>query len=73
MPQSVRPLIESRREQMFPVLEPAEIDRLARFGERRSYAAGERWSRPAKSRRALFVILTGRVDVTRRGRRDSPS
>jgi len=27
---------------MFPVLEPAEIDRLARFGQRKSYAAGER-------------------------------
>jgi hypothetical protein len=36
MPQSVRPVIEVRREQMFPVLEPEEIDRLARFGERRS-------------------------------------
>ena len=29
MPQSVHPLIEARRDQMFPVLEPAEIDRLA--------------------------------------------
>ena len=28
MPQSVHPLIEARRDQMFPVLEPAEIDRL---------------------------------------------
>jgi thioredoxin reductase (NADPH) len=42
MPQSVHPLIETRREQMFPVLEPEEIERLARFGERKSYMAGER-------------------------------
>jgi hypothetical protein len=34
-------VIEARREQMFPILEPAEIDRLRRFGELRSYPAGE--------------------------------
>ena len=37
-----RSLIETRSHQMFPTLEPAEIDRLRRFGEPRSYAAGER-------------------------------
>jgi hypothetical protein len=42
MPQSVHPLIETRREQIFPVLEPEEIERLERFGERKSYVAGER-------------------------------
>ena len=42
MPQSVHPLIETRREQMFPVLEPEEIERLERFGERKSYVIGER-------------------------------
>ena len=52
MPQSVRPLIEARREQMFPLLEPEQIDRLARFGERRSYVAGERMAAPARSRQA---------------------
>src|SRR5438445_531071 len=33
MPGSERPIIETRHEQMFPVLERAEIDRLRRFGE----------------------------------------
>ena len=33
--------IDARREQMFPKLEPREIDRLRRFGEVRRYAAGE--------------------------------
>ena len=41
--------IDTRREQMFPKLEPREIDRLRRFGEIRRYAAGE----------ALFV--TGEI------------
>jgi hypothetical protein len=35
MPQSMHPLIEARRDQMFPVLEPAEIGRLWRFAGRR--------------------------------------
>jgi hypothetical protein len=53
MPQSTIPLIEARREQMFPVLEPEEIERLARFGERKSYMAGSEWPPPARSRRAF--------------------
>src|SRR5947208_4281936 len=35
--QSAHPLIATRREQIFPVLEPEEIERLERFGERKSY------------------------------------
>src|SRR3989442_1750384 len=42
MAASARPLIETRYEQMFPTLEPAEIHRLRRFGETRTYGAGER-------------------------------
>jgi thioredoxin reductase (NADPH) len=67
MAQSVRPLIEARRGQMFPVLEPEEIDRLARFGERRSYAAGDRMVATGEIAPGAFVILKGRVDVTQRG------
>ena len=29
MPQFIHPLIEARRDQMFPVLDPADIERLA--------------------------------------------
>ena len=34
-------IIETRRVQMFPTLERAEIERVRRFGEARSYGAGE--------------------------------
>jgi thioredoxin reductase (NADPH) len=68
MPQSVHPLIETRREQMFPVLEPEEIERLARFGERKSYMTGERMVATGEIAPGAFVILRGRVDVTQRGR-----
>ncbi len=67
MPRSEHPLIEARRDQMFPVLQPAEIDRLARFGERNSYAAGERLVATGEVAPGAFIILAGRVDVTQGG------
>jgi thioredoxin reductase (NADPH) len=74
MPQSRHSLIETRRDQMFPVLEPAEIGRLWRFGELKSYAAGDRIVATGKIAPGAFVILAGRVDVTRRANcRDTPS
>ena len=66
MPQSVQ-LIEARRDQMFPVLEPAEIGRLWRFGEFKSYAAGERIVATGQIAPGAFVILAGRVDVMQSG------
>src|SRR5271165_6135980 len=67
MPQSVPPLIEARRDQMFPVLEPAEIDRLTRFGEGRFFAADERLVATGEIAPGAFVILAGRVDVMQSG------
>jgi thioredoxin reductase (NADPH) len=67
MPQSEHPIIEARRDQMFPVLEPAEIDRLARLGERKSYAAGERIVATGEIAPGAFVILAGHVDVMQGG------
>ena len=68
MLQSFHPLIESRRDQMFPVLEPAEIDRLTRFGERRFFVAGERLVATGEIAPGAFVILAGQVDVMQNGR-----
>src|SRR2546430_385808 len=59
------PLIEARREQMFPTLEPAEIDRLRRFGELRSYRAGEALVKVGEVGHGLTVVLAGAVAVTR--------
>ena len=73
MPQSVHPLIEARRDQMFPVLEPAEIDRLARFGERKSYAAGERIVATGEIAPGAFLILSGQVEVSSAEAWDIPS
>ena len=59
-----RPIIETRYEQMFPKLEPAEITRLHRFGEMRSYGAGERPVKTGEPSPGLFVVLSGELVVT---------
>jgi len=61
-----RPVTETRREQMFPTLEPAEVDRLRRFGQRRRFANGEPLVRVGEVGHGLVVILAGEADVTER-------
>ena len=62
MPQAVHPTIEARRDQMFPVLAPTEVERLARFGERRSYAAGASIFTTGQVAPGAFIILAGRAE-----------
>ena len=57
-------VFETRREQVFPILEPAEIERLRRFGEVRRFEAGETLRRIGEAGHGLAVILTGRVEIT---------
>ncbi len=57
-------IIDTRRHQMFPVLEPAEIERVRRFGKVRSYDAGEALARVGEVGLGLTVILAGKVDIT---------
>src|SRR5688572_27531344 len=66
------PTLATRREQMFPRLEPGEIQRLTRFGDTRSYAAGEFLARVGEPGLGLFAVLSGAVEVSqRRAGRDS--
>jgi len=58
--------IDSRGEQMFPALEPAEIERMRRFGEVRCYEAGEALSKVGEVNEGLIIILAGKVTVSRR-------
>jgi thioredoxin reductase (NADPH) len=48
---------------MFPTLLPEEIDRVRRFGEVRSFAAGEALARVGEPTPGLMIILSGKVDV----------
>lgn len=58
--------IDTRREQMFPKLEPREIDRLRRFGEVHRYAAGESLFVTGDIAPGMFVLIKGSVRASRR-------
>jgi thioredoxin reductase (NADPH) len=60
-PPSVR---DQRPDQIYPTLDPLEIERVRRFGEARSYAAGETVVTSGQVGPGLMVILTGNVAVT---------
>jgi thioredoxin reductase (NADPH) len=61
------PLVtETRREQVFPILEPAEIERLRRFGTPRSYAPGEALIKVGEAGHGLTLIVAGEVEVVQR-------
>jgi thioredoxin reductase (NADPH) len=60
-PQSI---IDTRRHQMFPTLERAEIERVRRFGEVRSYRAGAALAKVGEVGDGLSIILAGKVDIT---------
>src|SRR5215470_3948777 len=66
MPASSRSLVESRRDQMFPTLAPAEIERLRCFGETRSYRADDFLATTGTVGLGMVVILAGEVVVTQR-------
>jgi thioredoxin reductase (NADPH) len=59
-------VIETRSHQMFPTLEPREIERLRRFGEPRAYAAEERLVATGEVSPGIFVVLSGEVAITQR-------
>ena len=59
-------IIEQRGDQMLPVLDPLEIERVRRFGECRSFAAGEALFTIGQVGPGFIVILAGKVDVTQR-------
>ncbi|HLY80889.1 MAG TPA: FAD-dependent oxidoreductase, partial [Caulobacteraceae bacterium] len=67
-------ILESRREQIFPILPPAEVDRLRHFGQAHAFAPGEMLVRQGERGHGLTVILRGEVAVTRRDEagRDQP-
>ncbi|HEU0134678.1 MAG TPA: FAD-dependent oxidoreductase, partial [Allosphingosinicella sp.] len=66
------PTYDSRRAQMYPLLTPAELERLGRFGTRRGHSAGEMLVRTGESGHGLSLILAGEVDVTRHARAGEP-
>lgn len=60
-------IFETRRPQIFPTLEPAEIERVRRFGECCSYVAGEALMTAGTVARGFTIVLAGHVQMSQRG------
>jgi thioredoxin reductase (NADPH) len=56
----------NRREQMFPTLTDAEIERIGRFGTLRNYARGERLFAAGEPGPGMFVVLKGKLAISQR-------
>ncbi|TGQ74479.1 MAG: cyclic nucleotide-binding domain-containing protein [Mesorhizobium sp.] len=67
MSQSATAIFGARRDQAFPALAEADIERMRRFGEASAYAAGEHIFRAGDVAPGLIVILSGKVDITQDG------
>jgi thioredoxin reductase (NADPH) len=61
-------IIDTRRHQMFPTLEPAEIERLRRFGDVCAFAGGASLAKVGEVGQGLIIVLAGKVEVTQRNR-----
>jgi thioredoxin reductase (NADPH) len=59
-------IIETRRDQIFPLLADEEVERLRRFGETRTYEAGAHLFRAGEVSPGMFVMLAGAVRISRR-------
>jgi thioredoxin reductase (NADPH) len=59
-------IIDTRSAQMFFTLEPAEIERVRRFGTCRVYQAGEALANVGQVAQGVTIIISGEVDVSQR-------
>jgi thioredoxin reductase (NADPH) len=58
-------IIETRRDQILPLLDATDIERARRFGEVRRFATGETLAAIGEVGIGLGIILSGQVDVFR--------
>jgi thioredoxin reductase (NADPH) len=73
MASSLQSIVEQRHDQIFPILDPLEIERVRRFGEVRSFAAHEALVTSGQVAAGFIVILAGKVAVTEHGYIDNPT
>src|SRR4029077_19914587 len=72
MPSPPDVLVATRHHQMFPLLEASEIGRIARLGERKTYAAGSDIFTTGENSGCALVLLFGRGSLTQRHRHTEP-
>src|SRR6201995_4944362 len=56
----------SRHDQMFPVLEPADVQRLRRFGDVSHFAKDQQIARTGEMTPGFFLVLAGEIAITQR-------
>jgi thioredoxin reductase (NADPH) len=64
-------ILEQRHDQIYPTLDPPEIERMRRFGNVNSFIAGESLWTVGQVAPGLMVVLAGKVAVTERGQFDN--
>ncbi|HXV01382.1 MAG TPA: FAD-dependent oxidoreductase [Caulobacteraceae bacterium] len=57
-------MIETRGRQVFPILSATEVERLERFGERRSWRPGEAVVKAGEAGHGLIVVLSGAIEMS---------
>jgi thioredoxin reductase (NADPH) len=65
-------IVDQRRDQIIPRLDSVQIERARRFGEVRSFAAGERIMTAGEVAPGLVVVLAGRISVAEHSGLDGP-
>src|SRR5215469_171966 len=60
-------IVAERREQLFPKLNDAQLQRMARYGERRHARAGDILFDQGTSALGIHVVLSGAVELVRPG------
>jgi thioredoxin reductase (NADPH) len=65
MASSPQSILERRRDQMLPELDPLEIERMRRFGEARTFAQDEVIVTAGQVGPGLVVVLSGELDIIR--------
>jgi len=66
MPEAVHPVIETRRDQMFPVLTDPEVTRIGGFGTVRRFERGTRLFATGEPGPGMFVVLQGALALSQR-------
>jgi len=65
-------VFETRKDQAFPVLSTADIERLKRFGTARHYETGAEIARTGQTTEGLILVLSGQVHVQPHDAPDKP-
>jgi thioredoxin reductase (NADPH) len=64
MASTARSVFDSRYDQMFPIFDALEIDRLRRFGRPTAFREGDRLIRSGEVSPGLFLLVSGEVSIT---------